>query len=438
MFDSLSERLQDVFKRLRGHAKLSEKQVAEVMREIRLALLEADVNFRVARDFVSRIEERAVGQEVLKSLTPAQQVIKIVNEELVELLGTKENALDLSGKPPAIVMLVGLQGSGKTTAAAKLALHLKGKGRSPMLVAADVYRPAAVEQLRLLGEKIDVAVTGDAAHKPVKIVEEAVKAAPKLGHDTLILDTAGRLHIDEEMMGELKELQQRFRPREVLLVVDAMTGQDAVNVAEAFKAQVDFAGIILTKLDGDARGGAALSMRAVTGRPIKFASVGENLEPFYPDRMASRILGLGDMLTLIEKAQSAYDEEKAQELERKLRKQQFTLEDFLDQLQQLKKMGPIDQLLSMVPGLGSKMKGLDFDERQLKRVEAIIQSMTREERANPNMIGASRRRRIASGSGTTTQDINRLLQQFKEMQKMMKMFGKMGGRSAKRAFPFQL
>lgn len=441
MFDSLTDRLQDVFKRLRGHAKLSEKQVQEVMREIRLALLEADVNFKVAKEFVSQVQERAVGQEVLQSLTPAQQVIKIVNEEMVELLGSKENAVNFSGKLPVTIMLIGLQGSGKTTAAAKLARHLKSKGRSPMLVAADVYRPAAVEQLKVLGEKIGVEVTGSANQKPLDIVEKAVKAALKAGHDTVIIDTAGRLHIDSEMMQEISQIKKRFNPQEILLTVDAMTGQDAVNVALAFKEQVDFDGIVLTKLDGDARGGAALSMRAVTGKPIKFASVGEkleDLEPFYPDRMASRILGMGDMLSLIEKAQSAYDENKAAELERKLRKQQFTLEDFLDQMQELKKMGPLDQLLGMVPGLGQKMKGVSFDEGQMKRVEAIIQSMTRDERVNPNIIGASRRKRIAAGSGTTTQDVNRLLQQFKEMQKLMKQFGKLGGRKASRAFPFQM
>ncbi len=441
MFDSLTDRLQDVFKRLRGHAKLSEKQVQEVMREIRLALLEADVNFKVAKEFVGQVQERAVGQEVLGSLTPAQQVIKIVDEEMIELLGSKESAINFSGKLPVLIMLVGLQGSGKTTAAAKLARHLKSKGRSPMLAAADVYRPAAVEQLKVLGERIGVEVTGSADRKPLDIVEQAVKDAPKLGHDTVIVDTAGRLHIDEDMMREISQIKKKFSPQEILLTVDAMTGQDAVNVALAFKEQVDFDGIILTKLDGDARGGAALSMRAVTGKPIKFAGVGEkleDLEPFYPDRMASRILGMGDMLTLIEKAQSAYDEEKAAELERKLRKQQFTLEDFLDQMEQLKKMGPLDQLLGMVPGLGKQMKGLSIDEGQMKRVEAIIQSMTREERANPSVIGASRRKRIAAGSGTTTQDVNRLLQQFKEMQKLMKQFGKMGGRKAGRAFPFQM
>ncbi len=441
MFDSLTDRLQDVFKRLRGHAKLSEKQVQEVMHEIRLALLEADVNFKVAKEFVSRVQERAVGQEVLGSLTPAQQVIKIVNEEMIELLGSKENSINFSGKLPVTIMLVGLQGSGKTTAAAKLARHLKSKGRSPMLAAADVYRPAAVDQLKVLAERIGVDVIGSADRKPLDIVESAIKEAPKAGHDTVIIDTAGRLHIDEEMMQEISQIKKRFNPQEILLTVDAMTGQDAVNVALAFKEKVDFDGIVLTKLDGDARGGAALSMRAVTGKPIKFASIGEkleDLEPFYPDRMASRILGMGDMLTLIEKAQSAYDEEQAAELERKLLKQQFTLEDFLDQMQQLKKMGPLDQLLGMVPGLGKQMKGVTLDEGQMKRVEAIIQSMTRDERANPNVIGASRRKRIAAGSGTTTQDVNRLLQQFKEMQKLMKQFGKLGGRKASRAFPFQM
>ncbi len=442
MFESLSERLQDIFRRLKGHGRLSEKQVDQVMREIRLALLEADVNFRVVKDFVNRIRERAVGQEVLKSLTPAQQVIKIVHDELVALLGESKQGLELSGRPPHVVMLVGLQGSGKTTTAAKLAHHLRRQGRHPLLVAADIYRPAAVDQLFKLGEQAGVEVFFLGGAAPEDMVVEAVKKAEKEGFDVLVVDTAGRLHVDDEMMEELVRVMRRTPPAETLLVVDAMTGQDAVTVAQTFQKKVGFDGIVLTKLDGDARGGAALSIRAVTGKPVKFASVGEKLgdfEPFYPDRMASRILGMGDVLTLIEKAQAAYDEEKARELERKLRRQEFTLEDFLDQLRQLRKMGTLEQILSMIPGFpASKLKGLKLDESQLKKAEAIIQSMTPEERRKPQIIGASRKQRIARGSGTTTQDVNRLLQQFQQMQKLVKQFGKMSPRKMGQIFPFQL
>jgi len=441
MFDNLSDRLQDIFKRLRGHGKLSEKQVDEMMREVRLALLEADVNFKVVKEFIGRVRERAVGEEVLHSLTPAQQVIKIVDEELTELLGSANEKINFSGRPPSMIMLVGLQGSGKTTATAKLAAHLKNSGRHPMMIAADIYRPAAIDQLEKLGEQVGVDVYSDRSAAPGTIVGAGLKKAEKEGLDTVIVDTAGRLHIDEEMMKELVRIKKDYDPGETLLVVDAMTGQDAVNVAQAFGEEVGFDGIILTKLDGDARGGAALSIKTVTGKPVKFASVGEkmgDLEPFYPDRMASRILGMGDMLTLIEKAQTSYDEEKAQELERKLRKQQFTLEDFLDQMEQLKKMGPLDQILGMIPGISaSKLKGLQVDEGQIKRVEAIIQSMTPEERRKPQVIGASRKQRIARGSGTSTQDVNRLLQQFQQMQKLMKQFGKMSPRKMGQMFPFQ-
>ncbi|MDD3719208.1 MAG: signal recognition particle protein [Actinomycetota bacterium] len=442
MFDNLSDRLQDIFKRLRGHGKLSEKQVAEVMREIRLALLEADVNFKVVKDFVGRVQERAVGEEVLRSLTPAQQVIKIVDEELTALLGSSNEKINFGGRPPVTIMLVGLQGSGKTTATAKLAVHLRGQGRHPMMVAADVYRPAAIDQLEKLGEQAGIAVYSDRSARPEAIVEAGLKRAEKEGLDTVLIDTAGRLHIDEEMMQELVRIKKDYPPHETLLVVDAMTGQDAVNVAQSFAEEVGFDGIILTKLDGDARGGAALSIKTVTGKPVKFASVGEkmgDLEPFYPDRMASRILGMGDMLTLIEKAQSTYDEQKAQELEKKLRKQQFTLEDFLDQMAQLKKMGPLDQILGMIPGISaSKLKGLQVDEGQIRKVEAIIQSMTPEERRKPQIIGSSRKQRIARGSGTSAQDVNRLLQQFAQMQKLVKQFGKMSPRKMGQAFPFQL
>ncbi len=441
MFDNLSDRLQDIFKRLRGHGKLSEKQVDEMMREVRLALLGADVNFKVVKEFVGRVRERAVGEDVLRSLTPAQQVIKIVDEELTELLGSTNEKINFSSRPPSMIMLVGLQGSGKTTATAKLAVHLKNQGRHPMMIAADIYRPAAIDQLEKLGEQVGVEVYSDRSATPGVIVKAGMKKAEKEGLDTVIVDTAGRLHIDEEMMKELVHIKKDYDPGETLLVVDAMTGQDAVNVAQAFNEEVGFDGIILTKLDGDARGGAALSIKTVTGKPVKFASVGEkmgDLEPFYPDRMASRILGMGDMLTLIEKAQTSYDEEKAQELERKLRKQQFTLEDFLDQMEQLKKMGPLDQILGMIPGISaSKLKGLQVDEGQIKRVEAIIQSMTPEERRKPQVIGASRKQRIARGSGTSTQDVNRLLQQFQQMQKLMKQFGKMSPRKMGQMFPFQ-
>jgi len=442
MFDNLSDRLQDIFKRLRGHGKLSEKQVDEVMREIRLALLEADVNFKVVKDFVGRVRERAVGEDVLRSLTPAQQVIKIVDEELTALLGSSNEKINFGGRTPVMVMLVGLQGSGKTTATAKLAVHLKNQGRHPMMVAADIYRPAAIDQLEKLGEQAGIEVYADRSARPEAIVGASLKKAEKEGLDTVLVDTAGRLHIDEEMMQELVRIKREFPPSETLLIVDAMTGQDAVNVAQTFGEEVGFDGIILTKLDGDARGGAALSIKSVTGKPVKFASVGEkigDLEPFYPDRMASRILGMGDMLTLIEKAQSTYDEEKAQELEKKLRTQQFTLEDFLDQMAQLKKMGPLDQILGMIPGISaSKLKGLQVDEGQIRKVEAIIQSMTPEERRKPQIIGSSRKQRIARGSGTSTQDVNRLLQQFAQMQKLVKQFGKMSPRKMGQAFPFQL
>ena len=442
MFDNLSDRLQDIFRRLRGHGKLTEKHVDEVMREIRLALLEADVNFKVVKEFIGRVRERAVGQEVLRSLTPAQQVIKIVDEELTALLGSKNERINFAGHPPSVIMLVGLQGSGKTTATAKLAYHLRAQGRHPLMVAADVYRPAAIDQLEKLGQQVGIGVHAERGKDPETIVGEGIRKAEKEGLDTVIVDTAGRLHVDEEMMQELVRLKRRFSPHETLLVVDAMTGQDAVNVAQAFESEVGFDGVILTKLDGDARGGAALSIKSVTGKPVKFASVGEkieDLEPFFPDRMSSRILGMGDMLTLIEKAQATYDEKKAKELEKKLRKQQFTLEDFLEQMEQLKKMGPLDQILGMIPGISSsKLKGLQVDEGQFKKTEAIIQSMTPEERRKPQIIGASRKQRIARGSGTSTQDVNRLLQQFQQMQKLIKQFGKMSPRKMGQVFPFQL
>ena len=425
MFESLSEKLQSVFKRLRGKGVLSEQDVNEALRELRLVLLEADVNFRVVKDFVARVRERAVGREVLQSLSPAQHVIKIVNEELIELLGGTDTGLSLAPKPPTVIMLVGLQGSGKTTTAAKLASLMRKQGRKPLLVAADVYRPAAIKQLQVLGEQIGIPVfsLGD-KQDPVNIGKAAVSAAESAGQDVLILDTAGRLHIDDQMMDELARLKAALSPQEVLLVVDAMTGQDAVNVAEQFGSALGADGFIITKLDGDARGGAALSIKAVTGKPIKFAGVGEKLdalEPFHPERMASRILGMGDVLSLIEKAESAFDQQKAEELERKLRENKFDFEDYLEQLQQMRKMGPLDQLLSMIPGFDArKMQGVEIDEGQIGRVEAIIRSMTKEERHNPEIMNGSRRRRIAQGSGTSVQEVNRLMNQFEQMRKMIR------------------
>ncbi|NDY41452.1 signal recognition particle protein [Dissulfurirhabdus thermomarina] len=436
MFDNLSDRLESVFKRLKGYGRLSEDNIQEGLREVRLALLEADVNFRVVKDFVARVRERAVGREVMESLTPAQQVVKIVHDELVALLGGRNRQLDLSGRQPAVLLLVGLQGSGKTTTAAKLARWLLSKGRAPYLVPADVYRPAAVEQLRVLGERIGVPVhPTDTSRPPVETAREAVARAGLQGLDTVIVDTAGRLHVDEALMGELRDLKARLEPQEILLVADAMTGQDAVNIAGKFDADLSLTGVILTKVEGDARGGAALSIQAVTGTPIKFVGVGEKLdqlEPFHPERIADRILGMGDVLTLIEKAQATMDRRRAQELQEKLRKDAFTLEDFRDQLRQLRRMGSLEQVLSMIPGLGAqlkKAKGLMPDERELVRVEAIIDSMTPAERRNYRVINGSRRRRIARGSGTTVQDVNRLLKNYAQMAKMFKKMRKGGFRN---------
>jgi signal recognition particle subunit SRP54 len=443
MFESLSEKLQNVFKRLRGKGVLSEQDVNEALREVRLVLLEADVNFRVVKDFIGKVRERAVGQEILHSLSPAQHVIKIVNEELMELLGGSEAGLHLAPKPPTIIMLVGLQGSGKTTTAAKLANLLRKQGRRPLLVAADIYRPAAIKQLQVLGEQLGIPVftLGD-KQDPVTIGKAAVGAAESGGQDVIILDTAGRLHIDEQMMGELTRLKSALSPTEVLLVVDAMTGQDAVNVAEQFNAALGADGFIVTKLDSDARGGAALSIKAVTGKPIKFAGVGEKLdalEQFHPERMASRILGMGDVLSLIEKAEAAVDQQKAEELERKLRENKFDFEDYLDQLQQMRKMGPLDQILSMIPGFNAKqMKGVEIDENQVGRVEAIIRSMTKEERHHPEIVNGGRRRRIALGSGTSVQEVNRLINQFDQMRKMIREMSDMeqGGKRKHGPMPF--
>jgi signal recognition particle subunit SRP54 len=434
MFDSLTEKLGSVFKKLRGHGKLSEENINEALKEVRLALLEADVNFKVVKDFIDRIRARAVGQEVLNSLTPAQQVVKIVHEELISLMGGVNPGLALSYKPPIPFMLVGLQGSGKTTSAAKLGKYLKDKGRKPFLVPADVQRPAAIEQLKKLGEQLGIPVFDpDPKESPLKICQKALDWVEGEGGDILIIDTAGRLHIDEALMKELEEIKGTVNPREILLVADAMTGQDAVNVAKKFNETLDLHGVILTKLDGDARGGAALSIKSVTGKPIKFIGVGEKLdalELFHPDRMASRILGMGDVLSLIEKAQESIDAKKAQELERKLLKDKFSLEDFLEQLQQIKKMGSIEQILSMIPGMG-KMKlpaNLQGSEKELVKVEAIIHSMTREERRSPEILNGSRRLRIAKGSGTSVQDVNQLLKQYLQTKKMIRQFKKGGMR----------
>jgi len=445
MFDRLSDKLSKVFKKLKGQGKLTEANIQEALREVRLALLEADVNYKVAKTFVEGIRERALGQEVMASLTPGQQVVKIVHDELVALLGGEAPRLELSGKIPVVLMLVGLQGSGKTTTTAKLALRLKKQGRQPYVVPADTQRPAAIEQLRRLGAEIGVDVhPTQPQQNPVAIASEALAVASAKGHDLVLIDTAGRLHVDEPLMAELQAIRADTRPSEVLLVADAMTGQDAVQVAQNFNEALDLTGVILTKVEGDARGGAALSMRTVINKPIKFLGVGEKLdalEVFHPDRLASRILGMGDVLTLIEKAQEAFDSDQAQELERKLRKETFTLEDFRDQLRQVRKMGSLEQIMGMIPGLNKikGMKEMQPDEKEVNRIEAIINSMTPAERANHNLIDGSRRRRIAKGSGTTVQDVNRLLKNFAMTQKMMKKMMQPGKKGGKRRFlPFGL
>lgn len=427
VFEGLSEKLQNVMKKIKGQGRINEKNVKEMMREVRMALLEADVNFKVAKEFIANVSERAVGQDVMESLTPGQQVVKIVHEELIKLMGGDVEKLTFSSSPPTVYMMVGLQGAGKTTASAKLANHLRKQGKKPLMVACDVYRPAAVKQLQVLGKQLDVPVFEMGTETtPVEIAKKAIAHATSKLYDVVIIDTAGRLHIDETLMQELLDIKNNVKPQEILLVVDAMTGQDAVNVAASFNEKLIIDGIILTKLDGDTRGGAALSTKAVTGKPVKFVGIGEKLsdiEPFYPDRMASRILGMGDVLSLIEKAQAAFDEKKAIELEKKLRTQQFTLDDFLDQLQQLKKMGPMNQFLGMMPGISpGALKDIQIDEKQTVYIEAIIQSMTKQERSNPSIINASRRQRIAKGSGTSIQQVNQLLKQFESVKKMMKMF----------------
>jgi len=426
MFANLSEKLQEVLGKLKKKGKLTEEDLDQALREVRLALLEADVSFKVVKDFIKKVKEQAVGQEILESLTPGQQVIKIVNETLTELMGGTESKITIAAKPPTIVMLVGLQGAGKTTTAGKLGNLLQKQGKRPLLIAGDVYRPAAIKQLQVVGEKLNIPVfsMGDKL-SPVDIAKAGLEHAITHNRDLVIIDTAGRLHINEELMDELKQIKSSVHPQEILLVVDAMTGQDAVNVAESFEEALGVDGLILTKLDGDARGGAALSIKAVTGKPIKFVGLGEKLdalEPFHPDRMASRILGMGDVLSLIEKAQANFDADQAKKLHDKIKNDGFNLEDFLDQMRQMNKMGPLEDILAMMPGMGNlkQLKGMKVDEKQMKHLEAIICSMTLKERRNPEMIDGSRRKRIAQGSGTTVQEVNRLLKQFDQSKKMMK------------------
>lgn len=438
-FDNLTEKLQNTFKKLRGKGRITPADLKEGMREIKLALLEADVNFKVVKEFIATVTERASGTEVMESLTPGQQIVKIVNEELVNLMGVENSKINLSNNPPSVIMMTGLQGAGKTTTAGKLAKMFKSKGRRPLLVACDVYRPAAIQQLQVVGSKVDVPVfTIEGNKNPVDISEKAIEHAKKYGNDIVIIDTAGRLHIDEELMDELRNIKKSININETLLVVDAMTGQDATQVADTFNKQLEIDGVILSKLDGDARGGAALSVRCVTQKPIKFVCTGEkfdDFEPFYPDRMASRILGMGDVLSLIEKAEQMFDEKQAMEIEEKLRKQQFDLEDFLNQMQQVKKMGPIKNLLGMMPGIDAKaLENADIDERKLDRVEAIIKSMTKKERANPSIINSSRKRRIADGSGTNIAQVNALLKQFEQMQKMFKQLNSKGTKKMMKKF----
>ncbi len=445
MFQGLTEKLSAALKKFRSKGKLTAADVKEGMREVKLALLEADVNFKVVRDFVKAVTERAVGAEVLESLLPAQQIIKIVNEELIKLMGSESPKIEIASKPPTVIMMVGLQGAGKTTHSGKLAAYFKKKGKSPLLVACDIYRPAAIDQLKVVGEKIGVPVfTMGTGHSPVKIAKAAVEHARKQNLDMVLLDTAGRLHIDEELMGELEKIKSAVSPDEILLVVDAMTGQNAVDVAASFNELLDITGVLMTKMDGDTRGGAALSVKYITGKPIKFIGTGETfdaLEPFHPDRMASRILGMGDVLSLIEKAEEAYDQKTAAELEKKMREATFSLDDFLMQLRQIKKMGNLTQLLSMIPGVKpGALEDLNVDEHQLAHIEAIVLSMTPEERLHPEtVLNGSRRKRIALGSGTSVEEVNRLMKQFEQMKKMMKQFsnpGKMRGLFGGKNKPF--
>lgn len=423
LFSSLSEKFNHIFSKLTKRGRLTELEIKEAMREVRIALLEADVNYIVAKDFVKSVSEKAVGEEVLKSLTPAQQVIKIVRDELTTLMSSNNQKLAVSPAPPTIIMMCGLQGAGKTTMCAKLGAHLKKSGKRPLLVACDIYRPAAINQLQIVGKQAGCDVFEKGTQNPVKTAKQGVEHAVKQGYDTVIIDTAGRLHINEELMKELQNIKAEVKPTEILLTVDAMTGQDAVTVAESFNKDLDVTGVILTKLDGDTRGGAALSIKAITGKPIKFTGIGEkigDIEPFYPDRIASRILGMGDVLSLIEKAQEAVSEEQAKEMEKKFRENSFTFDDYLVQLENIKKMGNLKDILGMIPGIGGKIKNLDIDEHQMLINKAIIQSMTPKERKNPDIIKASRRQRIAKGSGTTIQQVNQLLKQFEQSKEMMK------------------
>ncbi|MDD7167605.1 MAG: signal recognition particle protein [Eubacteriales bacterium] len=436
-FDSLSEKLNHVFSKMREKGKLTDLEIKQAMREIRIALLEADVNFQVVRDFINRVSEKASGEDILKGLNSTQQVIKIVNDELIALMGSTHSKLAVADRPPTIIMMCGLQGAGKTTMCGKLAGMLKKQNKKVMLAACDVYRPAAIKQLQVVGGKVNVPVFEEGQINPVKIAKDALDEAKRQGADVLIIDTAGRLHIDEQLMEELQKIKAEVKPNEILLVVDSMTGQDAVNVAETFNQKLDITGVIITKLDGDTRGGAALSIKAVTGKPIKFVGSGEkmeDIEPFYPDRMASRILGMGDVLTLIEKAQEAFSEEEALKLQKKMKTNSFTLQDYLNQLESVKKMGGIGKLMSMVPGLGGKINEDDIDESKIIKTKAIILSMTPEERNNPDIIKASRRKRIAAGSGTSIQDVNQLLKQFDMSKEMMRRVSKNGMRGMK--FPF--
>ncbi|MBQ5659087.1 MAG: signal recognition particle protein [Peptococcaceae bacterium] len=443
-FDGLGDKLQDIFKRMKGQGKISEKDLKAVMREVKVALLEADVNYKVVKQFVDNVTNRAVGEEVMESLTPGQQVVKIVHDELTQLLGGTQSKLTINPKPPTVIMMVGLQGSGKTTTSGKLGKLLKKQGKRPLLTACDVYRPAAIKQLQVLGEQLDIPVytLGDKI-SPVDIAKGAIEHAKSHGNDIVILDTAGRLHIDEVLMEELKNVKEVAQPTEILLVVDSMVGQDAVNVADSFNELLDITGVVLTKLDGDTRGGAALSIKTITGKPIKFAGMGEKLdalEPFHPDRMASRILGMGDVMTLIEKAQETVDQKKAEEMTKKLMKAEFTLEDYLDQMEQLQNMGNINSMLEMMPGMSkNKLKDIQIDERDMARTKAIILSMTPAERRNPKIINGSRRKRIAAGSGMKVQDVNRLLKQYEQSQVLMKQFGGMAtGKKGKKGGKFKL
>ena len=427
MFDTLTQKLDSVLKRLRGQGRISEANIAEMLREVRKVLLDADVNYKVVKQFIDNVQQKSLGKEVVTSIAPGQLIVKIIHDELVALLGTEKADITISQTPPSVILIAGLQGSGKTTFAGKLALLLKSKGRSPLLVAADVYRPAAIDQLIMLGGQIDVPVFSSRTDSAIDIAKNSIDHARKNARDTVIIDTAGRLHVDEEMMREVESIKSSVQPHEILFVVDAMTGQDAVNTAKAFHDRLNFDGVVLTKLDGDTRGGAALSIRSIVEKPIKFVGTGEKLdalEQFHPDRMASRILGMGDIVTLVEKAQQTFDQEKAQQLEQKIRKSQFTLEDFYSQLQEIKKMGPLSQVLSMIPGANKLGNINDVDEKEMRYVEAIILSMTIEERQHPAIINGSRRKRIASGSGRSVQEVNKLLKQFFEMQKMMKNFTK--------------